>query len=80
MLLEIIASAVGHHMNGNAGSVGSDEGSGLAVLFDVLKDLLFDVEALYYYFYYPVGVGDAVEVVFGIAGFDELSDIFGVDG
>ena len=80
VLLEIFGATFGHQVNGNTRGVRGDEGAGFAVFFDILKNLLFDVQALNDYFYNPVTVGDAVEVIFGVAGFDEFGNVFGVDG
>ena len=47
VLLEIFGATFGHQVNGNTRGVRGDEGAGFAVFFDILKNLLFDVLALY---------------------------------
>ena len=76
MFLEIFAASFAHQVDGDTRGVGSDEGTRLAVFFYFVKNLLFDVEALYDYFDDPVHFADFVEVVVEVTGADAAGKLF----
>ena len=78
MLFEILAPAFGHHVDGYARSVGSDQGPGLAVFLHLLKDQLLDVQPLHHHLDHPVAGADLLHVVIEVAGADALHYILRV--
>src|SRR5690606_8016781 len=54
MRLEIIAPSLGHQVDGNARSVGSNQCTGLAMLLHAVKHQLFDIQPLYNHLNYPI--------------------------
>ena len=70
--LKVFAPSLGEVLNGDATRVGGDGRARLAVLFDLGKDDLLDVQALDHHFDDPIAAGDAVHVVFKVAGGDAV--------
>jgi len=76
MLPEVVGAAFRHQMDGDAGSIGSDEGAFFAVAFDLFEELAFDVEPFYHDFNDPVAGRNAGEVVFKVARLDAPKGLF----
>jgi len=80
MLFEIFASAFGHQVDRDAGSVGTDEGSGFAKLFYFFKQLLFDVQSFNYHFNDPIAGSNIFQVVGKVSCGYFLCSFFGING
>ncbi len=70
VLLKFFGQAFGDEMNGKTGSVGSDDGTGLAELRNFRKQIAFDFKIFGDDFDDPIGIGDAGKVVFKITDGD----------
>ena len=67
VLLELFRQTFGDEVNGQAGGVGGDDGTGLAELCDFGEQAAFDFQIFGDDLDDPVGVGDARKIVFKIA-------------
>ena len=72
VVAEVFGETVGDFVQGDAAGVGGDDGVRLAECFHLAPEAAFDFEILGDGFDDPVAIGDFIEVVFEVAGGDEL--------
>ena len=80
ILSEIFGPAFTEQVNGNARSIGGDQGARLAELLQFFVQTLFNIQSLHHHFNCPVAGGNVFQVVIKIAGSDPLHRIFGING
>ena len=70
MFLKIFTTSLCHLADRNAGCIGADDRTRLAVFFDLCKKLLFDVEPFHHHFDHPIAVADFFQIIREIANGD----------
>ena len=79
MFFKIIAPSFCHHVDRDPRRIGSDERAWFAKLFNLIKNLFFDVEPFYHHLNDPIAARDILHVIIKIAGGDALHYVFGVN-
>jgi hypothetical protein len=69
---ERLAHALGQHLQGDGGGVGADRAARPAHCFQLAVQRLLDVGAFQHRFDNPVAIGQFAQIVFQVAGFDQL--------
>ena len=80
MLFKVFASSLGHQVDGNTRSIGTDQGARFAELLHLIVNDFFDIEAFNHHFNHPIAGGNVLHVVFEIACLYPLYNVFGKDG